>query len=102
MSHRDADLRALNELLDEHADQLTDRETEAFASMRLDMTGYTVGNQDQLTERQREWVKLAHERICGKPLTRLTAGEIPRGREVATPPVLQNLPKRPPPRRREE
>jgi hypothetical protein len=102
VNHRDADLRLLAELLDGHADELTATEVEAFAGMRCDLTMYPAdirerAHFDELTPKQRAWVTGVHERIVGKPLTRLTAGEIPRGREVPTPPVLQHLPKRPPP-----
>jgi len=111
VSQREDDLRVLNELLTQHADELSDRETEGFASMRFDLTAYwipgsstrpSVPQYEHLIAKQREWVQLVYERICGKPLTRLTAGAIPRGREVPTPAVLQNLPKQPPPRKRDE
>jgi hypothetical protein len=95
MGQREADLTLLNELLKEHPDELNDVETEMLASMRFDLTAYDNGMFLQLTEKQRAMVAGVHERIVGKPLTRLTAGEIPRGREVPTPAVLQNLPKKP-------
>ncbi len=106
MSRRDDDLEMLRELLDEHWDELTDTETEAFASMRFDLQAYggILGPESEngrkfqeLTPDQRSWVERAHERLVGPAPTRLTAGEIPRGREVPTPTVLQNLPKKPPP-----
>jgi len=106
MTQRTSDLTLLNELLNSHVDELTDVEMEAFASMRFDLQAYggILGPESasgrrfqQLTADQRVWVMSAHERIVGKPSTRLTAGEIPRGREVPLPPVLQNLPRRPPP-----
>jgi hypothetical protein len=93
-------------LLDKHPDELTDVELEAFAEMRFDLQAYggILGPESasgrrfqQLTDKQRAWAVGAHERIAGKPSTRLTAGEVPRGREVPLPPVLQHLPKRPPP-----
>jgi len=106
MTQRDNDIQLLDELLTRHADELTDVEAEAFASMRFDLKAYggILGPESasgrrfqQLTRDQRAWVMSAHERIVGKPLTRLTAGEVPRGREVSLPPVLQYLPKKPPP-----
>lgn len=106
MTPRDADLQLLNELLNQHVDELNDVEVEAFADMRFGLQAYggilgpesTSGRKFQeLTADQRAWATRAHDRIVGKPSTRLTAGEIPRGREVPTPPVLRVLPKKPPP-----
>lgn len=105
MTQRDADLQLLRELLDEHAGELTVTEVEAFADMRFDLQAYGgLGPESpsgrrfqQLTGDQRAWAARVHERVVGVPSTRLTAGEIPRGREVPLPAVLRNLPKRPPP-----
>lgn len=54
-----------------------------------------------LSEKQRAWVRAVHEKICGTPHyeNAWSAGRVPRGRDVPTPAVLQNLPMRPPPRR---
>jgi hypothetical protein len=97
MTQRADDLRVLNELLNEHAEQLSEQETEAFASMRFDMTGYSVGNRAELTDRQRAWVRGVYERIVPQYANLVSRGLVPRGKEVPTPLVLQNLPKRPPP-----
>ena len=105
MIQRDVDLQLLRELLDEHPDDLTVPEVEAFADMRFDLQAYGgLGPESpsgrrfqQLTGDQRAWAARVHERVVGVPSTRLTAGEIPRGREVSTPSVLQHLPKKPPP-----
>ena len=106
MTQRDADLQLLRELLDEHAGELTVPEVEAFADMRFDLQAYggILGPESpsgrrfqQLTVDQRAWAARVHERVVGVPSTRLTAGEIPRGREVPTPAILQHLPKKPPP-----
>jgi hypothetical protein len=103
---RDADLALLRELLDEHSGELTDAEVEAFADMRFDLQAYggILGPESasgrkfqQLTTDQRAWATRVRERVVGPAPTRLTAGEIPRGREVPTPVVLRDLPKRPPP-----
>ena len=63
---------------------------------------------DELTEYERsafgEWRGLMHtprawaEEVALR-LMPIPADAVPRGREVATPDVLKNLPKRPPPRR---
>jgi hypothetical protein len=83
----------LNTLLDEHNDELTGGEMEAFASMRYDMTAY---NQEELTSAQRVWVKLVYDRIVPEYANLVSSGAVPRGREVPTPDVLLNLPKKPP------
>ena len=92
------DLRMLNALLNEHAHELSDAETEAFASMRYDLELH----HDKLTEKQRTWVTATHERIVPQYANLVSRGLVPRGREVPTPPALQNLPKRPPVRRTED
>ena len=103
MSHRDEDLRKLGELLTDHVGDLTDAEAEAFASMRFDLTAGLRGEQfHQLTEKQRHWVDVVYERFSPQYENLVSRGLVPRGREVLTPPVLQNLPKRPPPRRRDD
>lgn len=108
MSYRDDDLSLLNELLNDHADELTEVETEAFASMRFDLQAYggmeipSKGKFQQLTEKQRQWVTSVHARVVPDYANMWSRGLVPRGREVPTPAVLQNLPKRPPPRRRDD
>ena len=108
MSHRESDLSALSELLDRHADELTEPELEAFADMRFSLQAYggteipSKGKYQQLTEKQREWVTSVHERLIPDYANLVSRGLVPRGKEVPTPPVLQNLPKRPPQRRRDE
>jgi len=97
MTHRDSDLKMLKEIL-EHSDDLNGNEVEAFADMQFDLTAYE--NKDrfhELTEKQREWVKRVHERVVPAYSNLVSGGLAPRGREVPTPPALQNLPKKPPP-----
>lgn len=53
----------------------------------------------ELRGRQRAWIEGELEKWEPR-LTRLTEGPIPRGREVPTPAVLRDLPKRPPGSRR--
>jgi hypothetical protein len=87
-------------------DSLTDVETEAFAGMRFDLQAYggVLGPESasgrrfqQLTDRQRDWAESVHQRIVPQYANLVSRGLVPRGREVPTPPVLQNLPKKPPP-----
>lgn len=98
MSYRDADLRMLNELINDHADELTDVETEAFAGMRFGLQLQF----HELTDRQRTWVTSVYERIVPQYANLVSRGLVPRGREVPTPAVLQNLPKKPPPKRKDD
>jgi hypothetical protein len=100
MSQRDTDLRMLNELLDKHVDQLSERETEAFANMRYDLRAYWSSTSRRgfefLTENRRSWVAAVYERITGGGYENLVSqGLVPRGQEV--PNMVGTLPKRPPP-----
>lgn len=64
MTKRDDDLRILSELLDQHADELTEREIEAFASMRYDLRAYSGEyRQDHLTEAQWAWLASVYGRV---------------------------------------
>lgn len=107
MSHRVSDLILLGELLEKHADELTTAEVEAFASMRFDLQAYggILEGTDagrpfhQLSDKQRGWVTSVHERVVPAYANLVSRGLVPRGREVLTPPVLLNLPKKPPKRR---
>ena len=106
MSTRDDDLEMLKTLLDEHVEELSEAEVEAFADMRFNMTAYEkVGGQEhrrQLSAKQREWVTSVHERMVPAYVNLVSRGLVPRGREVPTPAVFQNLPKKPPPRKKKE
>jgi hypothetical protein len=98
MTQRDEDLELLAELLDRHADNLTDVEVEKFASMRFDLTAGLRGERfQQLTDAQRDWATAVRERVAPQYANLVSRGLVPRGREVPTPPVLRDLPKRPPP-----
>jgi hypothetical protein len=105
VSNREADLSTLAELLDQHAGELTEPELEAFADMRFSLQAYgdteipSKGKYQQLTEKQRTWVTSVHERIVPQYANLVSRGLVPRGREVETPAVLLNLPKKPPSRR---
>jgi hypothetical protein len=51
-----------------------------------------------LSEKQRGWLLGAHEKLFAAPQYEnlVSSGRVPRGREVPTPAVLLNLPKKPP------
>jgi hypothetical protein len=51
-----------------------------------------------LSERQREWAQRVAD-IPGEYKNLVSSGQVPRGREVPTPAVLQNRPLKPPGRR---
>ena len=108
MSQREADISMLSELLDRHAEELSETEVEAFADMRFDLQAYggmeipSKPKYQQLTDKQRTWVTSVHERIVPQYENLVSRGLVPRGREVETPAVLRNLPKRPPTRRRDD
>jgi hypothetical protein len=57
-----------------------------------------------LSDKQRAWIYGIHERLFGEPEYQndWSEGRVPRGREVPTPAVLRNLPKKPPPRRADD
>lgn len=93
------DLDMLNELLEKHLEELSDVEVEAFADMRFCLK---MVAQSALTKKQREWVTAVQKRIVPQYENLVSNGLVPRGREVPTPPALQNLPKRPPPRKRDD
>jgi hypothetical protein len=89
VSHREEDLRKLRELLEE--ERLTDWERDAFGGMLESLDRY-----HQITDKQREIVASVYDRFHPEYGNLVSSGKVPRGREVETPKVLQNLPKRPP------
>jgi hypothetical protein len=99
VSERESDLRMLKELLDEHLEELTEWEVEAFADMRCSLTMYPGDVRErngfhQLTEKQREAVKRAHERLVPQYENLVSSGKVPRGREVEL--MVRDKPLRPP------
>lgn len=105
MSHREEDLRILNELLEKHADELTDVETEAFAGMRFDLTAGLRGSPfHQLTEERRAWVTRVHQRLVPDYANLVSRGMVPKGTPTTESRALDAMlaaPKvlRPPPRK---
>jgi hypothetical protein len=97
MSQRSDDLKLLVDVL--QLEHLTQEQRDAFSDMQdvLDSNETWV-----LKDKQRSWVK----GVLGVPEYEnlITSGKAPRGREVPTIEALkpENLPKRPPTRRRED
>ena len=84
-----SDLALLGALIAD--EDLDPTERSAFSDMRGDLLSEErLG----LSKRQRAWAEEVMRRI-----TPIRSEDVPAGRPVATPAVLQNLPKRPPPRR---
>ena len=113
MNLRADDLSMLNELLNDHADELTDVETEAFAGMRFDITAYAGLSSargpgfHQLTDKQRAWAKSVHERLVPDYANLVSQGLCPKGTPTAESKALDAMlarPKvtRPPPRRKDD
>lgn len=76
------------------SDEITDAERTAFTDM---MATLESGKYNSLSTKQADWVRSVHTRLnLDEPEKLVSRGEIPRGKEVPTPEVLKNLPKRPP------
>lgn len=93
-----SDLALLRQALD--LDDLPDNTRDAFSYMRTRLSrAYPLL---EMTDKQRAWVTGALERRgegAETSLNLISAGEVPRGREVAPADSLKNLPKKPPGRR---
>ncbi len=98
----DGDARLLTEVLryveerHDDPDERTDVPYRAFKDM-LDRGA-------ALSDKQRAWVRSVHARLFDETTYEnlVSSGRVPRGREVETPAILRDLPKKPPPRRTEE
>jgi hypothetical protein len=97
--HRDEDLALLRRLVDDS--DVLDYERDAFAQMLRQLeASSSEGGYHALSEPRRLWAREVAERVgCIGYENLVSSGLVPRGREVATPAVLQNLPKKPPGRR---
>jgi hypothetical protein len=83
MNQRDEDIALLEKVLHPgHAPELNPWEKKAYPEM---LGTLKLGDQHQLTEKQRHFVQETWERV--KPID---ASAVPRGREVKTPAVLQD------------
>lgn len=101
MSQRDDDLKMLDELLDRHLHDLSDRELEAFADMRWDLKAYQ-GNETHrsfefLTDKQRLWLTTVHQRIVPKYGDYVIPPPKRPGEPGYVALMVGTLPKKPPP-----
>jgi len=100
MSQRDDDIAALQRLIvwaevEDH-EEASSTWVEAFIGMLVDLEN---GKWPLLTEKQRAWVRGVTEKVFDEPTysNDWSSGKVPRGlREVETPAILRNLPKKPP------
>jgi hypothetical protein len=103
------DMRMLRALVAK-ADELDETESDTDESNYQDKTRNAMrdmldrmenGKLDFLNEKQRGYVRGVYEKVFQTPTYEnlFSSGKAPRGKEVPTPAVLLNLPKRPPPRR---
>jgi hypothetical protein len=98
------DMKKLRELvaefdkLDVTGDENMEKHAKAFRDMLYRME---TGRLQVLSPTQRSYMKDMHERLVGEPEYELlvSRGLVSRGKEVPTPAVLQNLPKKPPGRK---
>lgn len=102
-----ADLAMVNELLEKHADELTDFETEAFAGMRFSLRVQFEEEHAILTPKQRAWVAEVRERIVPQYANLVSQGLVPKGTPTPESKALDAMlarPKvtRPPPRRKDD
>jgi hypothetical protein len=75
------------------------KQRDAFLDMAEGLDGSPTLH---LSTAQRAWVTQTIRTHEPTYVNAFSAGHVPRGNEVPTPPALQNLPKRPPHRRHEE
>ena len=103
---RDADLKLLKSILDLAADEDFDlyhpiaphATLQAFRQMRRELH---LERYEELTAKQRRWAAGIWARLNGEEAppeyeNLISSGKAPRGKEVPTPAILQNLPKKPP------
>jgi hypothetical protein len=92
MSRRDDDRKLLKDAL--RLDRIRDTDASAFEDMLIQLEENRIA---ALSQKQRDWVL----RVLDVPVYEnlVSAGKVPRGREVVTPTVLLNRPLKPPTRR---
>lgn len=83
-----SDVDLLDRVLSDRSGDVSTAERKAFQEMR---GAIVLEERTALSKRQRAWTEEACRRIMP-----INAADVPRGREVATPHVLQNLPMKPP------
>ncbi len=96
------DAKMLRELLAKHEEIEDDRELLSGVQQKA-FTGMLERGRP-LTRNQTQWVRGCYERVFGVPTYEnlFSAGKVPMGRPVETPAILrrENLPLKPPPRKR--
>lgn len=120
LDQREADIALLRELVhqpvadpggeyDGAKDGITESELDAFEDMLAGLLGVGIRRRENLTSKQRDWAHATAKRLGVTALrakqvemfpSLVDNAKVPRGRDVPTPPVLQNLPKAPPLRRK--
>jgi hypothetical protein len=96
--------RAKLEAIVKKALEMTDgTDEEAERAAKIDVAAFEgmIARDRPLSDKQRAWVGAIYEQLFDEPqyLNLASSGKLCRGREVPTPAVLQNLPKKPPRRR---
>jgi hypothetical protein len=107
-AEREEDLRMVTECLDFFDSMRADEDSaNSLAMATLDKAatafeGWLPKLEENphyfLSEKQRGWLRGVYEKLFQAPVYEnlVSSGKVPRGREVPTPIVLQNLPKKPP------
>jgi len=106
MSQRDDDIAMLDELLDKHLHELTERQVEAFSDMRFDLKAYPKDIAERhgfrnLNDKQRDWVTSVHRQLVPRYENVVSRGLIQEPKKpgergyVAL--MVGALPKKPPP-----
>jgi hypothetical protein len=90
-SLRVSDMTMLEEILE---NEITENERAAFQDMLDGLDHWQI-----LTDAQRKWAKLVHERFKPTYENLVSDGRVPRGREVLEPEALRHRPLKPPGRR---
>ena len=105
----DEDRRMLTRLIQralELVQSNDEKEVAQAESIAVDAFEDIIARGRPLTDKQRAWVKGVYDRVFDDPqyLNLASSGRLCRGREVELPKVLlpQNLPKKPPTRRRSD
>jgi hypothetical protein len=105
MSQRETDLEMLADLLDKPLDELTEKEMEAFLSMRFDLKAYPADIAERhgfrnLTDKQRSWLTSVHQRVIPHYANLASSGLIPPPKKPGEPGyvalMVGPLPKKPP------
>jgi len=92
---RDDDIKLLESVLDEDL-ELTEEEQIMFDGLLDFLKGSPSRS---LSKKQRNKLQASYDRSHPEYENLYSSGKVPKGKDIPTPPVLQNLPKFPPGRR---